>query len=129
MLPIHCNKPSFGMHPGGRAPQFEGSVFFPFGLNGIRLDPVRQYLHFAVSTTANPVVGKIYRIPLLESPDSSNLEQFHVYAASELPDQLAFGANGKLYVISLALSNLTPPSSPQSKFVLTTNFCRQIVQI
>ena len=101
----------FRYAPGGGAPHvwfqsplFEGSGFFPFGLNGIRLDPMRQYLYFAVSTTANPAVGKIYRLPLVESPDNSNLEQFHVYAASELPDQLAFGANGKLYV-SLALSN------------------------
>lgn len=101
----------FRYAPGGGAPsvwfqspQFEGSGFFPFGLNGIRLDPMRQYLYFAVSTTANPTVGKIYRLPLVESPNSSDLEQFHTYASSELPDQLAFGASGKLYV-SLALSN------------------------
>lgn len=102
----------FRYAPGGGAPQvwlqtplFFGGGFIPFGTNGMRLDPSRQYLYLIVTATAaDPTQGIIYRLPLVEAPTPAQLEVFHVYGNSELPDQLAFGATGNLYV-SLALTN------------------------
>jgi sugar lactone lactonase YvrE len=102
----------FRYAPGGGAPEiwfqsplFEGGGLLPFGTNGIRLDPARQFVYVAVSTSAaDPNLGTIYRLPLIDAPTPADLEVFHAYPASEIPDQLAFGADGKLYV-SLALSN------------------------
>jgi sugar lactone lactonase YvrE len=97
---------------GGGAPQIwfqdaglEGGGFIPFGPNGIRVNPQGTHVYFAVSTSAaNPSQGTIYRLPLASQPSASDLEVFHTFTAGELPDQLAFGARGALYV-SLALSN------------------------
>ncbi len=102
----------FRYAPGGGLPQiwfqsalFEGGGPIPFGTNGIRLDPAREKAYVAVSTSfTNPATGTIYRLPLTASPTAADLEIFHEYTAAELPDQLAFGARGELYV-SLALSN------------------------
>ena len=102
----------FRYGPGGGVPQiwfqsplFLGGGFFPFGPNGIRLDPDRQYVYMANTTSSlNPNLGTIYRLPLVNSPLPGDLEVVHEYVASEGPDQLAFGANGELYV-SLAFSN------------------------
>ncbi len=98
--------------PGGGAPQvwfqsplFEGGGFIPFGPNGIRLDPDRSQVYVVVSSSAtNPLLGTIYRLPLVDSPTPGDLEVFYTYTAGEIPDQLAFGARGDLYV-SLALTN------------------------
>jgi len=102
----------FRYPPGGGAPQvwfqsplFEGGGFIPFGPNGIRLDPARQNVYVAVSTTlADPNLGTIYRLPWVAAPTAADLEVFAQYTAGEIPDQLAFGADGDLYV-GLALSN------------------------
>ncbi len=102
----------FRYPPGGGAPevwlqspQFEGGGFIPFGTNGLRVDPTGQWLYIAVSTSlADPALGTVYRVPLADPPGPADLEVVHLYPASELPDQLAFGARGDLYV-SLALSN------------------------
>lgn len=102
----------FRYAPGGgspeiwfQSPMFEGGGPIPFGTNGIRLDPARQFVYVVVSTSAvNPFLGTIYRLPLVNAPTPSDLEVFHAYLGGELPDQLAFGADGELYV-SLALSN------------------------
>lgn len=102
----------FRYAPGGGAPEiwfqsplFEGGGFIPFGTNGIRIDPARQFIYVVVSTSfTDPNLGTIYRLPLVDAPTATDLEVFHAYTASELPDQLAFGAQGNLYV-SLALSN------------------------
>lgn len=108
----------FRYAPGGGAPEiwfqsllFEGGGPFPFGTNGIRLDPARQFVYVAVSTSAaDPNLGTIYRLPLVDAPAPADLEQFHAYPASEIPDQLAFGADGKLYVslVSNQISILAP---------------------
>jgi sugar lactone lactonase YvrE len=98
--------------PGGGAaqiwfqsPLFEGGGFFPFGPNGIRLDNERTYVYIAISTSAmNPLQGTIYRLPLVNQPAQADLQVFHIYTGGELPDQLAFGARGDVYV-SLAMSN------------------------
>ena len=102
----------FRYAPGGGAPQiwfqsplFEGGGFFPFGTNGIRLDPEREHAYVAVTTSlAAPNVGTIYRLPLVNAPAAADLEVVHAYTANEAPDQLAFDTHGNLYV-SLALSN------------------------
>lgn len=102
----------FRYAPGGGAPTIwfqspllEGGGFFPFGANGIRLNPARTHVYFAVtSSAANPAQGTIYRLPLVEQPSAAQLEVVHTYGAMEFPDQLAFGAGGDLYV-SLALAN------------------------
>jgi len=102
----------FRYAPGGGAPQvwfqsakFEGGGFIPFGPNGIRLDPEREHVYLAVSTSAaDPNRATIYRLPLVNQPKAADLKVVHEYTAGELPDQLAFGATGNLYV-TLAFSN------------------------
>lgn len=102
----------FRYPPGGGAPAiwfqsplFEGGGFIPFGPNGLRLDPDREHLYLAVSSTfTHPALGTLYRLPLVDTPTAADLEVFHAYTAGEIPDQLAFGAQGELYV-SLALTN------------------------
>ncbi len=98
--------------PGGgnpeiwfQSPLFEGGGPFPFGPNGMRFDNDRTHAYIAISTAAaNPAQGTIYRLPLVAQPAPADLEVFHTYDGGELPDQLAFGAGGSLYV-SLAMSN------------------------
>ncbi|MEZ4769139.1 MAG: hypothetical protein R2844_12035 [Caldilineales bacterium] len=98
--------------PGGGAPQIwfqspllEGGGFIPFGPNGLRVSPNGASVYFVSSTSlGNPNAGTIYRLPRVDQPSAPDLETFHIYGAGELPDQLAFGARGDLYV-SLALSN------------------------
>ncbi len=102
----------FRYPPGGGAPAiwfqsplFEGGGPIPFGTNGIRVDPQRQNVYVVVSTSlANPILGTIYRLPLVDAPGPGDLEVFHQYVAAELPDQIAFGNQGDLYA-TLALSN------------------------
>ena len=102
----------FRYGPGGgvptiwfQSPQFVGSGPFPFGPNGIRLDPQREHVYLAVTTSpTNPALGVIYRLPLVASPLPGDLEVFHQYVAGEAPDQLAFAHDGTLYV-TLAFSN------------------------
>lgn len=102
----------FRYPPGGGAPEpwlqsplFEGGGFIPFGPNGLRLDPSRGWLYLVVSSSlADPALGTVYRIPLAADPDPADLEIVHTYPAGEIPDQLAFGTRGDLYV-SLALTN------------------------
>ena len=98
--------------PGGGAPQIwfqspllEGGGFIPFGPNGLRVSPDGASIYFVSSTSlTNPAAGTIYRLPRVDQPAQADLDVFHVYTTSELPDQLAFGARGDLYV-SLALTN------------------------
>jgi sugar lactone lactonase YvrE len=115
----------FRYAPGGGAAEiwfqsasFEGGDPIPFGLNGLRLNPERTHLYFVVSTTlANPIQGVIYRLPLVNQPTPADLEVFYTYDTQvfgpfgEIPDQLAFGARGDLYV-SLAVSNQISVLSP-----------------
>jgi sugar lactone lactonase YvrE len=117
----------FRYAPGGGTPQiwfqsplFEGGGFFPFGTNGIRLDPQREHIYIVVSTYAGaPNVGTIYRLPLVAAPTAADLEVFYAYTASEVPDQLAFDNQGNLYV-SLALSNqisvLAPDGTEMTRY-------------
>ena len=102
----------FRYGPGGgiptiwfQSPQFIGSGFIPFGPNGIRLDPDRQFVYMVATTSpTNPAVGTIYRLPLVNSPSPGSLQTFYQYTAGEGPDQLAFANDGTLYV-TLAFTN------------------------
>jgi sugar lactone lactonase YvrE len=102
----------FRYGPGGgvpsiwfQSPLFVGSGPIPFGPNGIRLDPEREHLYMALTTSpGNPGLGIIYRLPLVNSPLPADLEVFHQYAMAEGPDQIAFANDGKLYV-TLAFTN------------------------
>lgn len=102
----------FRYAPGGgvptvwfQSPLFLGSGPIPFGTNGIRLDPEREHVYVATTTSpTNPALGIIYRLPLVNSPSAGDLETFHQYSAAEGPDQLAFGSDGKVYV-TLAFTN------------------------
>ena len=55
----------------------------------------------------------------MSQPAPADLQVFHTYAAGELPDQLAFGAQGDLYV-SLAMSNqisvLAPDGTERARY-------------
>lgn len=109
----------FRYGPGGgvptiwfQSPLFVGSGPIPFGPNGIRLDPEREHVYVAITTSpTNPALGTIYRLPLVNSPAPGALETFHVYAAGEGPDQLAFANDGRLYV-TLAFTNQISFLSP-----------------
>ena len=94
---------------GGGAPQ----IWFQdirlasttFGPNGIRVSPDGSRVFFIVSDDLNHQ-GFVYTLPLVPIPGPSDLTVFHQYSAGEIPDQLAFGRAGDVYV---TLAN--PPDS------------------
>lgn len=68
------------------------------GVNGVRIDPSGQYLYASVTTDLEGM-GRIYRLPLVAGPAAADLELVHTYGAdNHLPDGIAFGAKGHLYV-------------------------------
>ncbi|HEX8557183.1 MAG TPA: SMP-30/gluconolactonase/LRE family protein [Pyrinomonadaceae bacterium] len=89
--------------PGGGAPQvwFQdarlGTVPGGVGANGIRLSPDRSKAYVAVSidTTGR---GFVYTLPLVAQPQASDLAVFKAFAPADLPDGIAFGKSGNLYV-------------------------------
>jgi sugar lactone lactonase YvrE len=84
---------------GGGAPQIlfqDARIGGGFGPNGLRLDPARAHLVFAVTADAL-ARGVIYRLPLA-NPSAEHLQIVHEYLLAEAPDNLAFGASGRLYV-------------------------------
>ncbi len=109
----------FRYPPGGGAPAiwFQSPLLvgggpIPFGPNGIRVDNSGEFIYFVNSTSAtDPLLGTIYRLPLLDAPQAEDLEVFYEYTQGELPDQIAIGRHGRLYV-SLALSNQISVLSP-----------------
>ena len=86
---------------GGGAPQiwFQDSRLASayIGVNGIRLDPTRT--NVVITVTAD-LVGQsfVYTLPLVDNPAAADLAVFHHYGPGELPDGVAFGASGLLYV-------------------------------
>ena len=67
------------------------------GVNGLRLNPSRTKLYLTVTTD---LLGQsfVYTLPLTGSPKASQLQVFHQYGLGELPDGIAFGQSGLLYV-------------------------------
>jgi len=98
--------------PGGGQPQvwFQDSrLDTPFGANGLRLDPGRTKIYFAVTAESIGPFGefqggKIYTLPLVNAPTASDLQVFFQYNG-EAPDGIAFGRSGKLYVALAAPFN------------------------
>jgi len=90
---------------GGGAPQiwFQSQKFAsPYiGVNGLRLDPSRTKVYVSV-TTDMLASSYIYTLPLVASPQASDLKVFKKFALGEAADGFAFGATGDLYV-TLAL--------------------------
>ena len=87
--------------PGGGVPQ----IWFQdvrlattsFGVNGIRLSPDRTRVFFTVSSDLE---GRafVYSLPLVAAPSSADLTVFHEYTGGDIPDGIAFGQSGLLYV-------------------------------
>lgn len=94
---------------GGGTPKiwFQSSKFAsPYiGTNGLRLNPAgtRVYVTVTVDTLG---AASVYSLPLVAAPSAGQLELFHRFAAGELPDGIAFGAAGDLYV---AMATATAP--------------------
>lgn len=80
----------------------EGVASLQFGFNGLRITPDGEHLVVAVTGSLDATVpGRIYQVAL---DDPSTLVPVWEYGVTDGPDDLAFGASGKLYV-SLALAN------------------------
>ena len=71
----------------------------PFGTNGIKISPDRTELYIVETfDPADASLGRVYRLPLVESPDAEDLELFATFGGFQIPDSLVFGESGKLYV-------------------------------
>lgn len=88
--------------PAGEEPR-EPKIFFQdgrlagaFGTNGLRIAPEGDKLYI-VESVDNTGHGYIYRLPLSD-PSWERLEKVHSYSGGEVPDNIAFGGSGKLYV-------------------------------
>lgn len=86
---------------GGGAPQIwfqDSRLSSPYvGVNGLRISPDRSRIFFTV-TLDFLGIGHVYSLPLVASPQASDLVEFRRYFAGG-PDGIAFGASGKLYVV------------------------------
>jgi sugar lactone lactonase YvrE len=89
--------------PGGGTPQIYfqdarlGTVPGGIGANGIRLSPDRSKAYVAV--TIDPMgQAYIYTLPLVAQPSAADLTEFKHFAPTDLPDGIAFGKSGNLYV-------------------------------
>jgi sugar lactone lactonase YvrE len=98
--------------PGGGQPQIwfqDSRLDTPFGANGLRISPDNTKIYFAVTAdgvgpVGNFLGGKIYTLPLVNSPGAADLQTFFQYNG-EAPDGIAFGKSGKLYVALAAPFN------------------------
>jgi sugar lactone lactonase YvrE len=85
--------------PGGGAPRpwFQAPELltgpFRFGPNGARLSPSRTELWFVHSES-----GILYALPLVDQPRLSDLRRVYQFAPGNVPDGMAFGKSGRLYV-------------------------------
>ena len=87
--------------PGGGAPQiwYQDSRFAsPYiGTNGLRLSPdgTRVFVTVTVDMLGQ---ASVYSLPLKAHPAKADLKLFHRFGLGELPDGIAFGSTGDLYV-------------------------------
>jgi sugar lactone lactonase YvrE len=91
-----------------------------FGPNGIRFDASGNTVYFVVSIDSVTARTGVYKLPLSDAPKAADLQLFHRYAGGEIPDSLAFGRSGKLYVTLAApplsgLSILNPDGSEETR--------------
>jgi sugar lactone lactonase YvrE len=82
-----------------------GNPAIPFGVNGIRIDRNNKNVFVSVTVDAG-FDGKIYRLPLVDSPDADDLELFASLGFTG-PDGIDFGKSGKLYVAQALSSTIT----------------------
>ena len=75
------------------------------GTNGLRLSPDGTRVFITV-TTDMLGAASVYSLPRVAKPSAGQLSLFHRFAAGELPDGIAFGATGDLYV---AMATATAP--------------------
>jgi len=93
--------------PGGGAPKIwfqDPRITSSFGPNGIRLDARGNTVYFNVSIDSATAQAGVYTLPLSDAPQAADLQLFHRYGGGEIPDSLAFGRSGKLYVTLAAPS-------------------------
>lgn len=87
-----------------------------FGANGVRLGPSRDRL-YVVESVDDQGLGHVYSLSLGDS--NRALHELHRYTAGEVPDNIAFGGSGKLYV-ALAGANqiqvLGPDGGEERRF-------------
>ena len=86
-------------------PALAGNPAIPFGVNGIRIDKSNKMIYVSV-TVDGGFDGKIYRLPLVDSPAAADLELFASLGFTG-PDGIAFGKSGKLYVTQALSSTIT----------------------
>jgi sugar lactone lactonase YvrE len=95
--------------PGGGAPTIwfqDPRITSSFGPNGIRFDASGETVYFVVSVDSATAQAGVYTLPLSDTPRAADLKLFHRYGGGEIPDSLAFGRSGNLYV-SLAAPSLS----------------------
>ncbi|MFT3764065.1 MAG: SMP-30/gluconolactonase/LRE family protein [Minicystis sp.] len=94
----------FRVPPGGgqaeafyQDPRLDTSTIpgFSVGLNGIRVSPDRSKL---VVTQTFGINSGVLTLPLIDHPPLYTLQMVKSYGNNELPDGLAYGASGRLYV-------------------------------
>jgi DNA-binding beta-propeller fold protein YncE len=87
--------------PGGGVPQIwfqDVRLASPsFGPNGIRIDPTGTKVYFTVTEDLQNR-SFVYTLPLVANPTAADLQVFHEYTNGDLPDGIAFGQSGRLYV-------------------------------
>jgi sugar lactone lactonase YvrE len=123
----------FRIPPGGGAaePWFHSdrlagspSATFPVGPNGIKVAPNGREMYIAVTTSAFAPGGIIYRLPLVDDPKPEDLKIFHQYLQSEMPDGIAVGRSGKIYVALQSpseVSVLNPDGRKETRLKGPTN--------
>ncbi len=79
----------------------------PFGANGIKISPDRAHL-YVVETfdPADPSLGHVYRVPVVDAPAPDSIERVATFGGGVIPDSLAFGASGTLYVTLAGASQI-----------------------
>ena len=86
---------------GGGSPQIwfqDSRLASPYiGVNGLRLNPARTLAYITVTTD---LLGQsfVYTLPLKAKPAAGDLKVFHRFALGSMPDGIAFGRSGLLYV-------------------------------
>lgn len=94
----------FVVPPGGGAAQayyqdarFDTSTLpgFSLGFNGIRLTPNRSKIVFTASFGPN---AGVWTLPAVSAPSPTGLANVTFYSNGEMPDGLAFGASGRMFV-------------------------------
>ncbi len=97
LVPAGGGKPQIWFQDMKLAPSLSipGSV----GANGIRINPQHNKIYVAVSIDPDGQ-GNIYTLPIGKRPLPASLKLFHSFAPGDIPDGIAFGASGLLYVAS-----------------------------